>query len=81
MLPRVLPLRSSVMDVPPGFNPDNVISMRLGSSGRIFEKREAALEFFRQVGDRISAVPGVKVRGAVTALPFTAAVGWGGINV
>ena len=70
-----------LQSVPPGFNADNVISMRLGSSGRVFEKREAALEFYRTVGDRIAAVPGVKVRGGVTALPFTAAVGWGGINV
>ena len=26
-------------------------------------------------------MPGVKVRGAVSALPFTSSVGWGGINV
>ena len=67
--------------VPPGFNPDHVISMRLGASGRQFPNREAAVEFFRQFGDRIAAVPGVKVRGAVSALPFTSSVGWGSINV
>ena len=67
--------------VSPGFNADSVISMRLGASGRQFPNRDAAVEFFRQVGDRISAVPGVKVRGAVTALPFTSSVGWGSINV
>ena len=37
--------------------------------------------YFRQVGDRIAAVPGIKVRGAVSALPFTSSVGWGSINV
>ena len=55
--------------------------MRLGASGRQFPNRDAAVEFYRQFGDRIAAVPGVKVRGAVTALPFTSSVGWGGINV
>ena len=55
--------------------------MRLGASGRQFPNREAAVEFFRQIGDKIAAVPGVKVRGAVSALPFTSAVGWGSINV
>ena len=55
--------------------------MRLGASGRQFPNREAAIEFFRQVGDRIAALPGVKVRGGVSALPFTSAVGWGSINV
>jgi predicted permease len=70
-----------LQQVPPGFNPENVISMRLGVSGRQFPNREAAVEFFRQFGDRIAAVPGVKSRGAVTSLPFTSAVGWGSINV
>ena len=76
-------LRSFValQGVSPGFNPENVISMRLGASGRQFEQREAAVEFYRLIGERIAAVPGVTMRGAVSALPFTAAVGWGGINV
>jgi predicted permease len=70
-----------LQNVSPGFNPGNVISMRLGSSGRQFENRDAAVEFFRQIGDRIARVPGVEMRGAVSALPFTSAVGWGSINV
>jgi predicted permease len=70
-----------LQQVSPGFNPENVISMRLGASGRQFQNREASVEFFRQVGDRIATVPGVKVRGAVTSLPFTSSVGWGSIGV
>ncbi len=70
-----------LQSVSPGFNADSVISMRLGASGRQFPNRDAAVEYFRRVGDRISAVPGVKVRGAVSALPFTSSVGWGSINV
>ena len=70
-----------LQSVSPGFDPENVISMRLGASGQQFPNREAAVEFYRQFGDRIANVPGVKVRGAVTALPFTSSVGWGGINV
>ena len=70
-----------LQSVSPGFNPDSVISMRLGASGRQFEDRALAVEFYRQVGDKIASVPGVKVRGAVTSLPFTSSVGWGSINV
>jgi predicted permease len=70
-----------LQSVPPGFNPDNVISMRVGSTGRRFETPQAAAAFFGQIGDRIAAVPGVASRGAVTALPFTTSVGWGSINV
>jgi predicted permease len=70
-----------LQDVSPGFDPDHVISMRVGASGRNFENRQAAIEFYRQMWDRVSAVPGVKIRGAVSSLPFTSSVGWGGINV
>ena len=55
--------------------------MRLGASGRQFPNPEARVEYFRQFADRMAAVPGVQVRGAVTALPFTSSVGWGSINV
>jgi putative ABC transport system permease protein len=70
-----------LQSVSPGFDPDNVISMRLGASGRQFQNRDAAVEFFRQFGDKISSIPGVTSRGAVTALPFTSSVGWGSISV
>jgi predicted permease len=70
-----------LQSVSPGFNAGSVISMRLGASGRQFPNRDAAVEYFRQVGDKIAGVPGVKVRGAVSALPFTSSVGWGSIHV
>jgi len=67
--------------VSPGFNPDHVISMRLGTSGQRFENRDLARQFFRQLRQKVSSVPGVKLEGAVSSLPFTSSVGWGGINV
>lgn len=76
-------LRSFVrlQNVSPGFDPDGVISMRLGSSTRQFTDREAALAYYRPFGEALASVPGVEVRGAVSALPFTSSVGWGTINV
>jgi predicted permease len=70
-----------LQQVPPGFNPEHVISMRLGASGRQFPNREAAVEYYLQFGERLSKVHGVTARGAVSALPFTASIGWGSINV
>jgi putative ABC transport system permease protein len=67
--------------VSPGFDPDGVISMRVGASARQFANRDASLEFYRAAGEALASVPGVVSRGAVTALPFTSSVGWGGINV
>jgi len=69
-----------LQSVSPGFNPDHVISMRLGAGGRRLAP-EAQAEFARQFGERISHVPGVKSQGSVTSLPFTSSVGWGSIGV
>jgi len=70
-----------LQNVSPGFEPTNVISMRLGASGRQVTSPEQSLEGSRRLGDKIASVPGVVMRGGVSALPFTAAVGWGSINV
>jgi predicted permease len=70
-----------LQSVSPGFEPDGVISMRLGASARRFENRDAANAFYRPFGDALAAVPGVTMRGAVSSLPFTSSVGWGSINI
>jgi predicted permease len=67
--------------VSPGFEPEGVLSMRVGPSARQFQNRDAAMAFYRTVGDALATVPGVSVRGAVSSLPFTSSVGWGSINV
>ncbi|HTE45815.1 MAG TPA: ABC transporter permease [Gemmatimonadaceae bacterium] len=70
-----------LQSVSPGFDPQGVVSMRLGVSARQFENRDAAVAYFAGFGEQLASVPGVKERGAVTALPFTSSVGWGQINV
>jgi predicted permease len=70
-----------LQSVSPGFNPDHVISVRLGAGAQRFENRDAAVRFYQQLTQRVAATPGVKVQGAVSALPFTSSVGWGSINV
>jgi predicted permease len=70
-----------LQSVSPGFHPEGVVSMRLGSSARQFENRDAAVAYYATFGDQLASVPGVKERGAVSALPFTSSVGWGTINV
>jgi len=76
-------LRSFVrlQNVSPGFDPDGVISMRLGSSTRQFADRDASVAYYRPFGEALASVPGVTMRGAVSSLPFTSSVGWGSINV
>jgi predicted permease len=55
--------------------------MRLGSSGRPVQNRDAAVARYRQFGEAIARIPGVEARGAVSSLPFTSSVGWGSVNV
>jgi len=69
-----------LQNVPPGFNPDHVISLRLGASGQRLAPEER-VAFDRRLVERISHVPGVTLQGAVTSLPFTSSVGWGSIKV
>ena len=70
-----------LQNVSPGFNPEGVVSMRLGGTARQFENRDAALAFWRDFSGQLAVVPGVTIRGAVTVLPFTSSIGWGSINV
>ena len=70
-----------LQNVSPGFDPEGVVSMRVGVSTRQFADRDASLAFYRPFGEALAAVPGVTARGAVSALPFTSSVGWGSINV
>jgi predicted permease len=67
--------------VSPGFDPEGVVSMRLGATSQRFADRDASLAFYRPFGEALASVPGVSSRGAVSALPFTSSVGWGSVNV
>jgi predicted permease len=67
--------------VPPGFNPDHVISMQVSEAGPKYREDKARVQFYQQIGERISRLPGVQHQGAVSALPLTASVGWGGITI
>jgi predicted permease len=74
-----------LQDVPPGFNPDRVISAQLALSGPKYrvpgKAGQAVTQTYREMIDRITRLPGVKSAGAVGTLPFTNGVSWGGLDV
>jgi len=70
-----------LQEVPPGFNPAHVLSMRLGAGNRRFQNRDEANVFFAGLFQKVAAVPGVSSSGTVSSLPFTSSVGWGGIDI
>jgi predicted permease len=67
--------------VPPGFNPQNVASMNVAAYGPKFKDRTARVQFYQELAERTRHLPGVTDTGAVSALPLTSAVGWGGIEI
>jgi predicted permease len=70
-----------LQQVSPGFEPEGVVSMRVGGTARQLRNRDEVVAYYRPINDALSAVPGVQTRGFVSALPFTSSVGWGSINV
>jgi len=70
-----------LQNVPPGFAADHVISMQVAASGPKYRDDKVVVQFYREIGERISHVPGVIAQGAAAPLPLTGGVGWGGIQV
>jgi predicted permease len=70
-----------LQQVSPGFEPGGVVSMRVGPSAQPIQNRDEALAYYRPINEALATVPGITLRGAVSALPFTSSVGWGSINV
>jgi len=60
--------------VSPGFQPDGVISLRVGASARQFPNRDAAMAHHGPIAEALAAVPGVIAYGAASPLPFTPSV-------
>jgi putative ABC transport system permease protein len=63
-----------LLDVNPGFNPKNVLTMQLYLSGSKYSEDPQISEFLKHVLDRIKVVPGVVSAGLVNSLPITGGV-------
>ncbi len=59
-----------VLNVDPGFRPENVISYRVNLPDAKYSTAEQRVAFFESVVDRMRAVPGVKSVGASSAPPL-----------
>jgi len=68
-------------NVPPGFNPQGVVSMNVGAYGPQFKDPTTRIQFYQELGERIIHLPGVTATGAISALPLTSAIGWGGMHI
>ncbi len=57
-------------DVSPGFNPANVLSVRVAIPSAKYGQGEPRTQILRQLEERIESVPGVQSAGAILSLPL-----------
>jgi putative ABC transport system permease protein len=67
--------------VPLGFDPSNVLTMRVSLPAASYEKPEQVVLFYQQLLDRVRRLPGVRSAGAVRALPLGSTIGDFGLRV
>ncbi len=60
-----------LQSVDPGFNPDNLLTMRVSLPVAKYETEQKRIDFFKQAIDRMEAIPGVEAVGAINTPPFT----------
>jgi predicted permease len=68
-------------NVPPGFNPQNVISMQISAEGPKYKERPARVQFYQALEEQVRHLSGVSAAGAISSLPLTPSVGWGGMQI
>jgi putative ABC transport system permease protein len=61
----------ALQHVNPGFNPDNVLTMRVDLSRAKYDTPEKTSNFFQQLETRVAGLPGVEAVGLVTELPLS----------
>jgi putative ABC transport system permease protein len=69
---------SKVTSVDAGFDVHGIVTMELSVPGTKYPDASRSAAFYRQLIERLGAVPGVEAAGAVNALPFSEAIGTGG---
>ena len=63
--------------VPPGVDPENVITFRIDLPGLKYDTDEKSIDFFERLSERLRALPGVTAAGGTTVLPLDGP-GWTG---
>jgi predicted permease len=70
----------SVERVNPGFDPQNVLGMRLSVAGTSY-KGDRSQIFYRDLLESVRRMPGVKSAGVADNLPLSGGIGWGSISI
>ena len=72
---------ANVQHVPPGFNPEGVITLEVTLPPPKYADVERVLEGYRELWTRLARVPGATAVGGVTSVPMSDMLSWGPISV
>ncbi|MDQ3907589.1 MAG: ABC transporter permease [Acidobacteriota bacterium] len=61
----------NLLRVEPGFDPSNVVVMSLSLGGKRYDDAKSRVDFYRQLQQKIAALPGVRGVGAINLLPLS----------
>ncbi len=64
-----------------GFDPDNVLTMRVSVPATRYDTPEKVVDFFRQLNERVRVLPGVQSAGFMRVLPLATTIGDWGLDV
>lgn len=64
-----------------GFKPDHVLTLRVAVPQQRYDTPEKTVEFYRQLNERVRALPGVQAAGFVRVLPLATTIGDFGLDV
>jgi predicted permease len=67
--------------VPAGFDPSGVLTFELSLTGNKYRDAPLVREGYKQLWDRLRAIPGVTAAGGVSSLPMSGFFAWGPITV
>jgi predicted permease len=67
--------------VPPGFDPRNVLTFDLTMAGRKYADAPVVLNTYRELWQRLERLPGVTAAGGTTSIPLSEAYAWTPITV
>jgi putative ABC transport system permease protein len=60
-----------LQSVDPGFNPNNLLTIRISLPGGKYDTDPKVMDFFNRTAEQLRAIPGVQSVGAINTLPFT----------
>ncbi|HLL75967.1 MAG TPA: ABC transporter permease [Pyrinomonadaceae bacterium] len=66
---------SRLQSVDPGFDPENLLTMRVDLPATKYKEDAAIVAFYRQAAERLAALPGVRSATAINYLPFYSGLG------